>query len=162
METGKFKKILLVVGVVVGAGILLWGAVWAFNYFQYRNSPQYQAQKYLDDMEKKYREDTYGGSTPEETLNLFIDALKKGDTDLASKYFVVDKQEEWKGKLEQSKKAENLNGFIALLEKIDIKNGGKELFRGSYQFTYSLGDSTPWIIDLVTNPLTNKWKIESL
>jgi len=34
-------------------------------------------------------EDTYGGKTPEETLNLFIEALKKEDLELASKYFVL-------------------------------------------------------------------------
>lgn len=37
-------------------------------------------------------QDTYGGKTPQETWQMFIEALKKGDTDLAAKYFVVDLQ----------------------------------------------------------------------
>ncbi|MCX7589835.1 MAG: hypothetical protein N2Z85_02760, partial [Patescibacteria group bacterium] len=50
-------------------------------------------EKYLQmqaNYEKAMKEDTYGGKTPEETLKLFIDALKKEDFDLASKYFVLN------------------------------------------------------------------------
>lgn len=155
----KFVKFAAIFAVII---ILAAGVVWLFQYYNWRKSPEYQAQKYIDEMTRKYQEDTYGGSTPEETLQLFIDALKKGDTDLAAKYFVVDKQEEWKEKLEKSKELGNINNFSILLEKIDTKNDGKELFKGSYQFTYSLNDDMPWIIDLVVNPLSNKWKIESL
>jgi hypothetical protein len=158
----KLKKIFLIVAILVAAGFLLWGASWLFQYYQYRTGPEYQAQKYIKEMEKKYREDAYGGSTPEETLNLFIDALKKGDIDLASKYFVIDKQEEWKRKLDESKKVGNIDKFVSLLEKINTKENGKELLKDSYQFTYSLNNDTPWIIDLAINPFTNKWKIESL
>ncbi len=46
-------------------------------------------QKGIKEMMKK---DDVGGETPEETLRLFIDALKAGDTDLASKYFVLNDQ----------------------------------------------------------------------
>lgn len=114
----KSKKIILIILVLVGAGVLLWGVVWLFNYYQYRNSPEYQAQKYLDEMEKKYREDTYGGSTPEETLQLFIAALKKGDTDLASKYFVAEKWEEWKNYFQD--KNTNIENLITEAKKLKL------------------------------------------
>src|SRR6266403_2009295 len=39
-------------------------------------------------LEAAYKNDPYGGATPEETLKLFIDALEKKDYALASKYFV--------------------------------------------------------------------------
>lgn len=52
-----------------------------------------KAQNEYEALKKLYEEDTYGGKTPEETLALFIDALKKGDTDLAAKYFVIEEQE---------------------------------------------------------------------
>jgi len=76
--------------------------------------------------EKKYEEDTYGGKTPEETLALFIAALKKGDTDLAAKYFVVDKQEEWREKLEKA----NLTAMITDAQKLKLakKNGDSAFF----------------------------------
>ena len=37
--------------------------------------------------------DTYGGKTPQETLRLYINAVEKGDYELASKYFVAEKQQ---------------------------------------------------------------------
>ncbi len=39
---------------------------------------------------KMFQEDTYGGKTPEETYNMFVEALKNEDVDLAVKYFVLD------------------------------------------------------------------------
>ncbi len=36
------------------------------------------------------KNDTYGGKTPEETLKLFLDALKEGDVEKASLYFALD------------------------------------------------------------------------
>ncbi len=111
-------------------------------------------------MEQKYREDTYGGNTPEETLQFFIDALKNGDTDLAAKYFVVDKQEEWREKLEIGQKNETLSLLIGDLEKEKI---GKELFKGHYRFsTYDENNIAEFSFDLTLNSFTNKWKIESL
>lgn len=154
------KKIILIILILAGAGVLLWSVVWLVGYYQYRNSPQYQAQKYLDEMEKKYREDTYGGNTPEETLQLFIDALKKGDTDLASKYFVVEKQEEWRGKLEVGKKNDTLTLLIKDLEK---EKFGNKLSDNRYRFsTYDKNNVAEFSFDLIVNPFTNKWKIESL
>src|SRR3990167_1902802 len=38
--------------------------------------------------------DTYGGKTPQETLAMYIEAVEKGDYELASKYFVEEKREE--------------------------------------------------------------------
>jgi len=72
--------------------------------------------------------DTYGGYTPAETLQLYIDALKKADYELASKYFIESKRQ---ADLDSYKnaKTENVQNIIALLEQsLDlIKNDG-----GSY------------------------------
>ncbi len=37
--------------------------------------------------------DTYGGTTPQETLQMYIEAVEAGDYELASKYFVIPWQE---------------------------------------------------------------------
>ncbi len=42
--------------------------------------------------EARLKADTFGGKTPEETINLFIKALEDGDIYLASKYYDLDKQ----------------------------------------------------------------------
>lgn len=59
--------------------------------------------------------DTYGGKTPQETLDMFISAVEKGNYELASKYFVIAKQEEWKKML---KKAENIDEFLKEVKQV--------------------------------------------
>jgi hypothetical protein len=53
-------------------------------------------------------QDTYGGKTPQETWQMFVEALKKGDTDLAAKYFMLDRQNEKSEYFSTLKK----NGFL--------------------------------------------------
>ena len=80
-------------------------------------------------IEKAYREDPYGGITPEETLQLFIDALKKGDTDLAAKYFVLDKQEEMRVDLDLVKEKGLLDELLVDLERtVKTKTSNEEVF----------------------------------
>jgi len=74
----------------------------ALNYGleKYNQSKQWQEikksaeafQKAEQELYQKMMADTYGGKTPEETLDLFIAAVEKGDYELASKYFVKSKQ----------------------------------------------------------------------
>ena len=73
--------------------ILLLGLAFYFIFSRVFVSPEEKALKELEALEKAYQEDTYGGATPEETLQLFIDALKAGDIDLASKYFLPEDRE---------------------------------------------------------------------
>ncbi len=79
-------------------------------------------EKLVKEMEEKYRNDTYGGSTPEETLQLFIDALKKGDTNLAAKYFIIDKQEQWRADLSKIAERNLLGEMVRDLERKKYKN----------------------------------------
>lgn len=124
---------------------------------------QTSEQKYFAELEEKYKNDLYGGETPEQTMQLFISALKAGDTELASKYFVIEKQEEWRGKLEESKTAGNLTKYALLVEKASVKKYGKEIYAGHYQINYPLQQGQPdWNIDMSLNTKTNKWKLESL
>ncbi len=81
--------------------------------YRYRSDlkPLADYNAYLD----KFRNDTYGGKTPEETLKLFVAALKKGDVLLASKYFALDQngsREKWVKYLEDVK-AKNLLATMA-------------------------------------------------
>lgn len=55
---------------------------------------------------KVLAEDTYGGKTPQETLDMFIDALEKGDIELAGKYFALDDN------LSRQELVDGLNGAI--------------------------------------------------
>ncbi len=78
------NKKLIWSGVILAVLIL---SVIGWQYWQYIHSPYYQQMqgvKYLERIAKE--SDKWGGKTPEETVVLFRDAVKKGDFDLASKY----------------------------------------------------------------------------
>lgn len=110
------------------------------------------------ELEEKYKNDTYGGDTPEQTLQLFIDALKAGDTELASKYFVIEKQEEWKEDLENVKKSGTLNNMINDL--LHAKKTKSEEYKTLFVITNEKSVVTS-LISIFKIP-NGKWKIESL
>ena len=103
---------LLILGLAIFYGI---------QYYQYRQNPQFQAQKQFEELERLYQEDTYGGFTHEETLQLFIEALKTGDVELASKYFIIEDQQEELEKLQKIKDRELLDKFLVDINKLGNK-----------------------------------------
>ncbi|MFY9462229.1 MAG: hypothetical protein WAP51_03450 [Candidatus Sungiibacteriota bacterium] len=147
-------------GVVIA--LLGVGVMYGLQYYQYRKSPEYQAQKYFEDLQKRYAEDTYGGDTPEETLQLFIDALKKGDVELASKYFILDKQAEQKQYLISVKDKDFLDEMIVDVEKLGNKY---PLVRGdNNRFIFETYNSQKELVlqaDVAKAP-NGKWKILDL
>lgn len=120
-----------------------------------------QTEKYYAELQEKYKNDTYGGSTPAETLKLFITALKAGNTELASKYFIVEKQEEASKQLFTGKQNNTLGLLISDIER-SLKNG-KELYPGTYIFeTFDKNNVAEFSFNLTLNSQTNKWKLENL
>ncbi len=112
---------------------------------------QYQEAYYADD---------FGGTNPQETLDLFVEALEKGDTELASRYFVVNKQKQTAKELSIGKE----NGVLELLIG-DLKKEkyGAEISKDKYRFsTYDKDNVAEFSFDLVLNEEKNIWKIESL
>ncbi|MEK7560005.1 MAG: hypothetical protein AAB522_01760, partial [Patescibacteria group bacterium] len=105
-----FWKFLVGFLAIMIAGFFL--LLWANVYHNGKTDEQKSAEQYLKDLKKAYENDTYGGKTPEETLQLFIDALKKGDIELASKYFVIEKQEDRKESLEKVKSRNQLDSMV--------------------------------------------------
>src|SRR3989344_4079216 len=87
--------------------------------------------KYFEDIQEEYRNDTYGGATPEETLQLFIAALEAEDIELASKYFLPDEREEMKSYLLRAQ--EELGDFSRFAEdskalKLSKNDGGRAFY----------------------------------
>lgn len=151
------KRLGVFFGIIIVAGLIVWG----FGYYRYTQTPEYAVEKYYKELKTKYAADTYGGDTPEETLRLFIDALKKGDIELASKYFVIEEQDEKLADLKIGKERGSLEKIVGLLEKADYPSkypDGK-----SYDISIIEKDDTiKFGVHLVLNELTKKWKIESL
>src|SRR3990167_4126944 len=109
--TGEAVLVTVAVAVVVGllnlGGIIdkVQGKLTAWKY-----------QRLVEKMQAPYKNDKYGGKTPEETFDLFLDALRKEDVDLASRYFVIPKQEGWKQSLGKLKEANLYKGMLSELE----------------------------------------------
>lgn len=84
--------------------------------------------RYYEDLEKQYANDTYGGSTPEETLEMFIAALEAGDIELASKYFLVDEREEIILDLEKVRNDGILLDVIVRIRSLSLNLSNKDNF----------------------------------
>src|SRR3989344_1909577 len=117
----KMQKNVVKFGVGVFGLAVLGGAVfYGVSWYQERQSPEYAQKLEYQKLLEAYKSDTYGGDTPEETLRLFIDALKVGDTELAAKYFVVDEQEKWREKLLDIQKKNVLTLMVNDLERLKL------------------------------------------
>lgn len=110
--------------------------------------------------DRPYLEDTYGGKTPQETLELFIAAVEKGDYDLASKYFILSKQEEWKNGLQKIKEKNNIDFVLEKLKLVDSEIRSSTLGSNlNSQSTVTFGSKTP--VTFVKYPQGN-WKIQEI
>ncbi|MDP3769893.1 MAG: hypothetical protein U1A23_00915 [Candidatus Sungbacteria bacterium] len=140
--------------VIVGFGVLF-----ILRYLNLENRQMREAERIVEEIKEQYLSDTYGGNTPEETLQLFIDALKKGDTDLAAKYFVLDKQEEWKKDLVQIKDKGLLNEMVKDLER----EKEKKVSGNDRVVFYIYNDNNELALGITLIKGVNlRWKIEDL
>lgn len=159
------KKILFVVLGLVGIFVL-----WALIDSGYQAWEGYKWQKQTDKfqnaLEQPYKEDTYGGKTPEETWGMFLDALKKGDIDLASKYYDVGHQEKAKGILLEEKNQDNLELLNQQLSHPLQKDNSLPRFvlddKESAYYYYTFESMEKQIrnpVHFYLNPYTKVWKI---
>ena len=127
-------------------------------------------EKYLEwerGFKKAMQEDTYGGKTPQETLNLFIEALRKGDIELASRYFMLDTDgsinEEWMNQLRQVQENKQLSQIILWLESAK-PDPATPIYDGDYGFIIYSPDNKEIIseINMSFNRYSQVWKIQSL
>ena len=110
-------------------------------------------------LEERQAQDDFGGATPQETFDAFVTALKAGDTELASRYFVFNKQEQMAEELAVGKENGSIEDFLKYVDKID---NGKEYMKGYYRFTVAEDGVAIMSFDLIFNEDTKVWKIESL
>ncbi len=122
--------------------------------------------KYYYGLQLAMKFDTYGGQTPQETLDLFIDALKKGDVKLASKYFVLREDGSRDPEILDILKIKKSNG--SLPEIINIAQNLKPVedykeSENAYSHIFITPDdqgmAQSWMI-IVKNKYSQLWKIE--
>jgi len=156
-----FSGVLITVLVLSAGGLSLWK-----RYNDPARQQKLAFENYQKQVEEAYKNDTYGGSTPEETLRLFVEALKKEDVELASKYFALDdnlSRGEWFTHLSDLKKRNLLSlmaNDVATKSKPDFKN---RLYENDFKFILYTDDGLVGAnIDMEFNPVSKVWKIESL
>ena len=110
------NKKLIWAGIILAVLIL---SVIGWQYWQYIHSTYYQQMKAVKALEKMAKEsDKWGGKTPEDTVVLFRDAIKKGDFELAAKY---GDEEKIKPELEKIKAIGKIDLIIRELEMGKVK-----------------------------------------
>lgn len=171
MQKNLIKFGLGIVGIAALGAAVFYGVQW----YQYRNSPEYAQKLEYQKLVEAYKNDTYGGDTPEETLQLFIDALKAGDTELAAKYFVLDEREKMREDLLALSEIQiqNIISDISVAKRDDTNaENGKVVFKYNKKVQSGFievdgkkidipsGDYLQTII--LTKNINNKWKILEL
>lgn len=153
----KVKISLIIFGIIVFVWYSYVGVVKYMNWKWYEGMKKeaVKFEKELADKETKIMSDTYGGKTPQETLVLFITAVEDGDYELASKYFVVERQGEWENELFEIKQAKKIDIFLDPLK--ETLNSLGEFSKDSNR--YFIND--PVSVDLIIYP-SNLWKIDEI
>ncbi|MDO8602061.1 MAG: hypothetical protein Q7R62_02980 [bacterium] len=162
-KRGFLKFIIAFVAIILVGYV---GYVVAYN-IQHWDEIQ-QVAKLQEDMEAWkdiYRNDKAGGSTPQETLDLFIVALEKNDVELATSYFMPDdygSREKWRKVLQDTK---DDTGFEAAI--VELKSSKPEpagiIGDGSKFYAFSALDSNGMVdLYVILQFNGNFWKIDSL
>ncbi len=148
-QFGKHWIVVFILAIL--AAFVVWGMLqagpWLKRLQDWRAARALQSQ-----LEELYRNDKYGGKTPEETFDMFIAALEKGDVELASKYFVIDKQNSWLRSLQALNERNLLAGMLDELRfarNNSVKTANNEIAK----FSYSNG------AEIILENLFGKWKI---
>lgn len=155
-----FKKILIIISILVGLILVWWVGSAAYSgwmgYKWQKKTDAFQAA-----LEKPYKEDTYGGKTPEETWAMYVSALEKKDLELAVKYFALSSQQDEKKYLDEVNQKGNLDKWITelkTLEKDSIQSDNARP-RYWYKFIDETNQEVSGQVLFYQNPYTKVWKI---
>jgi hypothetical protein len=160
------KKILkILTSIIIVFFVFYLGVVISYNLFYYlevRKEERFQ-QRREKAIKEFFMADTYGGKTPQETLNLFIEALKKGDIDLAVKYVKYTEREKAKKELEEIESKEMLDKALERLSKLElVPYSGEFAWMNDYyaQFILTNKDNlVTYSVGMEKNEYNNLWKI---
>ncbi|MFH1346901.1 MAG: hypothetical protein ABIH10_01480 [Spirochaetota bacterium] len=164
-----WKFVIGFLGIIIlfGGGYFIWDNYLSPKAVSNRETEQ-NYQKFLDwqkNYEDAMKNDIYGGKTPEETLKMFIDALKKDDVELASKYFMLDKNGEvnqkWAKGLQDTKDAGQFQNLANLLSGAII-DSSNSISAEDFKFKAYENNVLKAYINMQLNKYSGVWKIESM
>jgi len=151
------------VGFLIIIGLILSG----FHLYRILAEDSYaQGLKYLKNFEEAMSGDTVGGKNPEETLKLFITALKAGDMKLASLFFILNDLGERETKFITALKRVQAEGLLTeMISKLEgaEPNPQDAIGPGDFKYVIRGGDGrVEATVNLEFNKFSGVWKIESL
>lgn len=123
-------------------------------------------QKWIEDYEVEMKADTAGGKTPEETLRMFIDALRKGDAELVSQYTLLDINDpdlrsKWKADIEKKKSEGRLDGIADILSRA-IYNASSSGGDTAWFDVLNENGMADYSALLKLNTYSGVWKVEQI
>lgn len=162
----KISKIIIIIIIFLVVAVVGYLAGGIIKYgFDIRKSDKV-TENFQNALEQPYKDDVYGGKTPEETWAMYIDALKNGNIELASKYYAVGSMNVPIDSLYEKKQNGQLEGWIKELETLEEDNhqtlskDKKYYFYNYFNEKYQQTLSSSVIFYL--NPYTEVWKIINL
>lgn len=162
-DRGKKGKTGAIIAILIIAGVLIGYETGIRAYFYYIR-PYFSGmayRNYVDAYIQLQLNDYIGGDTPEQTVDLFIAALKKGDYGLASKYFVISEQEKWKKMFDEATKQQNEDWAKELEDEKKLwrtEKDGEDKFVIKYNIGTGEREKTNFIY--LKKNMNNKWKIQ--
>ena len=132
---GKYAKILVGTAAVIALVLVAFAGLGMFKQWQMRKGVENFAETLKRLEQEDYRRamaDTYGGKTPQETLQMYIAAVEKGDYELASKYFIGEKQEKWRKELIEIKNVDKTDAFLNPIKVALHKEGEYSMDKKSF------------------------------
>lgn len=149
------------------------GFLFVLNYGleKYNQNKQWQEIKKSAEMFQKAEQelyqqmmaDTYGGKTPQETLQMYIEAVEKGDYELASKYMVKENQEkESRGLLNIKDDQKFLKEYLNDIKKAEPDGEFKEEADETFQMKSKIEEGKPYYFIRFVKYPTGIWKISEI
>ncbi len=132
-----------------------------------KNNVEATDQLYKRDLaiREQLRNDTDGGKTPEETLQMFITALKANDIEKAKLYYSPypeNRSAMFKQRLDQLSQEGKISGLIDLLGKVTLEKDKLEEDQASYSYINKEGKLAISVVFDKAIQFSNIWKIEQL
>lgn len=138
---------------VIGIALLAWGVYLHGHHIEAMRELEAQLEEVQKRETDKRMQDVAGGSTPQETLQIYIDALRAGDVGAAADLFVSHEKEEERLRLEAEDET-NRKEYIKSLE-LALSEAGSYAIQEN-QFTIR----SPIFLDFQKYP-NGIWKIVS-
>lgn len=154
---------LLAIIIIISGGYWIWNNYISSDAKESREiTKQYKKTiKGIQNAEDAMRTDTYGGKTPQETLNIFIDALRKNDLELASKYFVLREDGTRDPQILENLKSKTPKIIADMINVFEKAKPTKSPIENGAGFLYEY-NGQEYLIELQKNTYSKIWKIESL